>query len=292
MIPAFGPSLCAAGHQLWLFLDLLPEHQPGLMDPSAPPTDQVRTTQVCGGEIPASQNLQHLKKSPSKGVKNTQQNALLQQRKDGSVRLIYSTKTDINYMNYQDRQMLKPVPKEFDMCGLTNLKWASFLSSDSTVRTALTFDPTTEIAQRHHKLNQIKRDELLYQMRQLADPDTGDRFLYADYLTVQVSDGNGTIYEQTAICAAVTRTDLKMIREEDSRDLGYGIFQLSKPRDIAIYPGFDAESLYPDFPSRAGLPVGYRKFLMVYKDVESKKDLIELQNEISASVRLYSMRGV
>ena len=205
-IPAFGPSLCAAGHQLWLFLDLLPEHQPGLMDPSAPPTDQVRTTQVCGGEIPASQNLQHLKKSPSKGVKNTQQNALLQQRKDGSVRLIYSTKTDINYMNYQDRQMLKPVPKEFDMCGLTNLKWASFLSSDSTVRTALTFDPTTEIAQRHHKLNQIKRDELLYQMRQLADPNTGDRFLYADYLTVQVSDGNGTIYEQTAICAAVTRT--------------------------------------------------------------------------------------
>ena len=39
------------------------------MDSPAPPSDQVRHTQVCGGEIPVLQHLQHLKQSPSKGVK-------------------------------------------------------------------------------------------------------------------------------------------------------------------------------------------------------------------------------
>ena len=215
------------------------------MDSPAPPSDQVRTTRVCGGEIPALQNLQHLKQSPSKGIKKTQQKAILKQRKDGSVRLIYSTKTDIKYINYEDRQKLQPVPKEFDMFGLTNLQWNNFLLSDSTVRTALTYDSVTEIAQRRLKLNQVKRDELLYQMRQLQDAEADDR-LFVDFLTVQVSDGSGTNYEQTAICAAVSKTDLKMMREGDNKDLGYGIFQLSKPRDIAIYPGFDAESLFPE----------------------------------------------
>ena len=90
------------------------------MDPPAPPPDQVRPTQVIGGEIPTLQKLQQLKQSPSKGIKKTQQNAILKQRKDGSVRLIYSTKTDINYINYEDRQKLQPVPEEFDMFGLTN----------------------------------------------------------------------------------------------------------------------------------------------------------------------------
>ena len=80
------------------------------MDSPAPPLDQVRLTQATGGETPTSQNLQHLKQSPSKGIKKTQQNATLKQRKDGSVRLqggsvrlIYSTTTDINYINYEDR---------------------------------------------------------------------------------------------------------------------------------------------------------------------------------------------
>ena len=95
------------------------------MDSPAPPLDQVRPTQVTGGEIPTSQNLQHLKQSPSQGTKKTQQNAILKQRKDGSVRLIYSTKTDIKYINYEDRQKLQPVPEEFDMFGLTNLQWNS-----------------------------------------------------------------------------------------------------------------------------------------------------------------------
>ena len=103
------------------------------MDPPAPPPDQVRPTQVNGGEIPTSQNLQHLKQSPSKGIKKTQQKAILKQRKDGSVRLIYSTKTDIKYIKYEDRQKLQPVPKEFDMFGLTNLQWNNFLLSDSTI---------------------------------------------------------------------------------------------------------------------------------------------------------------
>ena len=40
---------------------------------------------------------------------------------------------------------------------------------------------------------------------------------------MQISDGNGTHYEQTAACAAVSMRDLKMIREEDNLDLGHGI---------------------------------------------------------------------
>ena len=108
--------------------------------------------------------------------------------------------------------------------------------------------------------------------------------IYADFLTVQISDGLGTINEQTAICAAVSLTGLKCIREEDSRDLGFGIFQLSRPRNIAILPGFDPESLFPDAASRDRLPLGYREFLMVYLDVETDADMISLQNEISQTV--------
>ena len=122
------------------------------MDSPAPPLDQVRPTQVTGGEIPTSQNLQHLKQRPSKGINKNQQTAILSKRKDGSVRLTYSTKTDIKYISYGNRQKLRPVPIEFDMCGFTNLKWTSLLSADSTVRTALTYDPVTEMAQRQHNI--------------------------------------------------------------------------------------------------------------------------------------------
>ena len=178
------------------------------MDPPASTLDQVRTTQACSGEISVLQHLQHLKQSPSKGVKNTQQNASLKLRKDGSLRLIYSTKTDINYVSHEDRQKLNPVPKEYDMFGLTNLQWNALLSANSTIRTAMTYDPVMEMAQKKVKLSQVKRDELMYQLRQLRDPDNHQSIyhgkLYADYITpVQVSDGNGTVYEQTAVCAAI-----------------------------------------------------------------------------------------
>ena len=138
------------------------------MDSPASPLDQVRTTQVCGGETHVLQRLQHLNQSPSKkGVKNTQQNASLKLRKGGSLRLIYSTKTDINYVSHEDRQKLNPVPKEYDMFGLTNLQWNALLSADSTIRTAMAYDLTMEMAQKKVKLSQVKRDELMYQLRQL-----------------------------------------------------------------------------------------------------------------------------
>ena len=55
------------------------------------------------------------------------------------MRVIYSTKTDIKHVNYEDRQKLNPVPKEYDMFGLTNLQWNALLSADSTtIRTAMT----------------------------------------------------------------------------------------------------------------------------------------------------------
>ena len=129
---------------------------------------------------------------------------------------------------------MTPVPTDFDMFGLKRLQWQQLLSCDSTIRTALTYDPETESAQRQYKLNQVRKEELMYALRQLKDPDQQQDIYkgkcYADFLTVQISDGNGTVNEQMAICAAVHRTDLKCISAEDGQDLGYGIFRLSKPR--------------------------------------------------------------
>ena len=39
------------------------------MDSPAPPSDQVRHTQVCGGEIPVFEHLEHREQRPFKGVK-------------------------------------------------------------------------------------------------------------------------------------------------------------------------------------------------------------------------------
>ena len=131
-------------------------------------------------------------------MKNTENNAPLIKRKDGSIRLTYSTKTDIEYVSFQDRQYLQPVPTDPDMFGLTKSQWTKLLSNDSTVRAALTYDEKTEAEQRKYKLNQVKRDELMCALRNHEDPDTKER-VYADFLTVQIPDGNGTHYEQTAV---------------------------------------------------------------------------------------------
>ena len=58
------------------------------MDSPAPPSDQVRHTQVGGGEIPVFQHLEHPEQSPykgvttrpSKGMKNTDKNVSLRKR--------------------------------------------------------------------------------------------------------------------------------------------------------------------------------------------------------------------
>ena len=204
------------------------------MEKPAPPPDQVRPTQVGGGAIPVLITMKTSEQSPIKGMKNTETNASLTKRKDGSTVLVYSTKTDIEYNTFQERQWMTPVPTDFDMFGLKRLQWQQLLSCDSTIRTALTYDPETEPASRIYKLNQVRKEELMYALRQLKDPDQQqdiyEGICYADFLTVQISDGNGTVNEQMAICAAVQRTDLKCISAEDGQDLGYGIFRLSKPR--------------------------------------------------------------
>ena len=109
------------------------------MDPPAPPSDQVRGTQVGGGEIPVFLSFEHPERSPFKGVKNTDNNASLIKRKDGSVHLTYSTKTDIEYVSYVDRQYLQPVPTDPDLFGLKRSQWEKRLMNDSTVRAALTY---------------------------------------------------------------------------------------------------------------------------------------------------------
>ena len=111
--------------------------------------------------------LNTLNKVPE-GVKNTEHNASLIKRKDGSIRLIYSTKTDIEYVSYQDRQYLKPVPTDPDMFRLTRAQWTNLLACDNTVRAALTFNASAEAEQRQYKLNQVKRDELMYALRSIS----------------------------------------------------------------------------------------------------------------------------
>ena len=264
------------------------------MDSTAPPPDQVRPTQVVGGEIPDKITVKPSEQSPIKGMKKTENSATLIERKDGSTRLIYSTKKDIKYDTFDVRKLMSPVPTDFDMMGLKRSQWQQLLSADSTIRTALTYNPETEFDQRMHSLNQVRKEELMYALRQLEDPNQQQDIYkgkcYADFLTVQISDGNGTHNEQLALCSAVHLTDLKCIREEDSADLGFGIFRLSKPRKIAILPGFDRASLFQDMPSRERLPIGYREFLMAYLDVETDAEFIALQNEMPRALRLRGTR--
>ena len=100
--PLSGPPLCAVLAANCGLLDLLSEHPSCLMDSPASPPDQVRHTQVGGGEIPVTKvplraatpmnTSEH--QSPSKGMKHNEKNetpATLTQRKDGSYQLVYFT---------------------------------------------------------------------------------------------------------------------------------------------------------------------------------------------------------
>ena len=136
------------------------------MDSPAPPPDQVRPTQVGGGEIPVLTTMKTSEQSPIKGMKNTEKPASLTKRKDGSIHLIYSTKTDIQYRTHEERQWMTPVPTDFDMCGLTRANWQTLLSCDGTIRTALTYDQTMESNSRQYKLSQVRKDELPQGIRQ------------------------------------------------------------------------------------------------------------------------------
>ena len=90
------------------------------MEKSAPPPDQVRPTQVGGGEIPVLITMKTSEQSPIKGIKNTETNASLTKRKDGSTVLVYSTKTDIEYNTFQEREWMTPIPTDFDMFAVVN----------------------------------------------------------------------------------------------------------------------------------------------------------------------------
>ena len=107
------------------------------MDSPAPPSDQVRHTQVGGGEIPVWNTMNTSEhQSPSKGSNTNGKNATsatLTQRKDGSYQLMYSTKNDIEYSSYSERQWMKPVPVDFDMFGLQRSQWQSLLTCDTTI---------------------------------------------------------------------------------------------------------------------------------------------------------------
>ena len=83
------------------------------------------------------------------------------------------------------------------MGGLTNLEWNELFAADSTIRTAMTYDTTTELAQRQMKLSQVKRDELLYQLKQLRNPDSGGK-LYTDFITRQAEMAGNSPRRATA----------------------------------------------------------------------------------------------
>ena len=102
------------------------------MEPPAPPPDQVRPTQVVGGEIPDKITVKLSEQSPIKGMKNTENSATLIERKDGSTRLTYSTKNDIKYNTFEERKMMSPVPTDFDMMGLNRLQWRNGATHQSS----------------------------------------------------------------------------------------------------------------------------------------------------------------
>ena len=134
----------------------------------------------------------------------------MSERKDGSYRLVYSTKNDIEYKSYSERQWTHTALADFDMFGLQRSQWQDLLSCDATIQAALTYDEVSEAEQRKHQLNQVRKAEMMYALRNRTDPDNhryADREYkgktYADFLTVQSSDGVGKVNEQTAICSAV-----------------------------------------------------------------------------------------
>ena len=96
------------------------------MDTPAPPPDQVRPTQVGGGEIPVLITLKPSEQSPIKGMNTTENSASLTERKDGSTRLVYSTKNDIKYDTFEGRQWMTPVPTvraEASFVAIRNLRY-------------------------------------------------------------------------------------------------------------------------------------------------------------------------
>ena len=139
------------------------------MDSPAPPPDQVRPTPVGGGEIPVSNTMKNTEnQSPSKGMKNNENNetnATLTEHKGGSIRLIYSTKNHTEYKSDSERQWAQPTPKDFDMFGLLRSEWQRLLSCDTTIQAALTYDIETEAELRQYKLNQVRKSEMMYALR-------------------------------------------------------------------------------------------------------------------------------
>ena len=81
---------------------------------------------------------------------------------------------------------MQPAPKDPGMFGLKASQWKDLLSCDSTVRSALTYDDRTEAEQRKYKLNQIKRDELMYALRNRGST-TEQGKCYADFYKIQIN---------------------------------------------------------------------------------------------------------
>ena len=137
------------------------------MDTPAPPPGQVRPTQVCKPMT----TMKTTEQRPSKGMNTNENNAILRQRKDGSTRLVYSTKDHIEYQNYYERQRVHPTPTDFDMFGLKRSEWEQLLACDGTIKTALTYNAETEFAQRQYQLSQVRKEELMYALRNLEEND-------------------------------------------------------------------------------------------------------------------------
>ena len=95
-----GSPCVAAGRQTASSLDLLLKLFSCLMDSPASPLDQVRLTQVCGGEIPVMKTMQNPEhQNPSKGMNTNEQyehKDTMTKRKDGPF-LVYSTKNGVRH---------------------------------------------------------------------------------------------------------------------------------------------------------------------------------------------------
>ena len=110
-------------------------------------------------------------------MKPNDNNPSLKQREDGSIHLIYSVKNDIAYQSYHERQRTIPIPSDFGMGGLKRSEWQKLLSCHNTIRAALTYNAETESSQRYYQLNNVRKDNLMYALRNLVEQDN---HLYAD----------------------------------------------------------------------------------------------------------------
>ena len=158
--------------------------------------------------------------------------------------------------------------------GHSGAGWQEILSAHPQIKDALTAAP----GDRARLLNTVVKERLMLDLHKAG--------IHADLFLAEGSEENFTRWEQVAVCAAATITDLRLV-SATGEDNGRGLFGLPDKFDhieIAMLPSFDPVSLFRPKVATNWLWGGMRHCLMVYKNVKSEEELLELRNTIFAMV--------